>query len=234
MRKYRVASFLILLGLSTLSGLPAEVQVIGEMRRMFIAHDIGPNVDPSKLSAKPHLYALGPVAGLTGEITILDSSVLVSKVETGLARVSTEPGAKAVFLVYSYVAAWRSINLPTNVVTETDLSSFLEHSTPANSRASFLVRGTALGAKYHIQNYQGKAEDLTHEAHDKAKVFFELPRSSVQLVGFFSNREEDGGSFVHRGQTTHIHIISDDQKSMGHLETITLAPGAKLFLPASE
>jgi len=234
MHKCQVGSFFILLGLSTLSGLPAEVQVIGEMRRMFMAHDIGPNVDLSKLSAKPHLYALGPVAGLTGEITVLDSSVLVSKAESGQARVSIEPGVKAVFLVYSYVSAWRSINLPTNVVTEPDLSSFLEHSTPANSRAPFLVRGTASNAKYHIQNYQGKPENLTHEAHDEAKIFFELPRSSVQLVGFFSNRDEDGGSFVHRGQTTHIHIISDDHKSIGHLESITLAPGAKLFLRSAE
>ena len=54
------------------------------------------------------------------------------------------------------------------------------------------------------------------------------------MVGFFSNREEDAGSFVHQGQTTHIHIISSDRKSMGHLESITLAPGATLFLPEAD
>jgi hypothetical protein len=82
-----------------------------------------------------------------------------------------------------------------------------------------------------VQNYQGKAEELTHEAHDKSKVLFELSDRPVQLIGFFTNREEDAGSFVHQGQTTHIHLLSEDHKAMGHLESITLAPGARLLLP---
>jgi len=102
---------------------------------------------------------------------------------------------------------------------------------PANSRSAFLVRATALRAHYHIQNFQSKAEELTHAAHDKAKVFFDVTNALVQLVGFFSNRDEDGGLFVHPGETVHIHLVSDDHKSMGHLESVTLFPGAKLFLP---
>jgi hypothetical protein len=93
---------------------------------------------------------------------------------------------------------------------------------------------SARRARYHVQNYQGKAEDLTHEAHDKAKVFYDLCDTPVQLVGFFTNREDDGGSFVHPGQTTHLHVISEDHKSMGHVESVTLAPGATLFLPEAD
>jgi len=86
-------------------------------------------------------------------------------------------------------------------------------------------------ARYHIQNYTGKAEQLTHEAHDRAKVFFEIANTPVELVGFFTNREGDGGTFVHMGQTTHVHLILRDRKDMGHLESVKLAPGAKLLLP---
>lgn len=208
-----------------------EVRVIGEMRRMFMAHDIGPNVDLAKLKSASHLYALGPVAGLKGEITVVDSRVFVSRAHGKDAVVSVEPNASAIFLVHSSVSAWRSIAIPTNIVTDADLASFLQGQLPANSRSAFLVRGTAARAQYHIQNYQGKAEDLTHAAHDKSKVLFELTQTPVELVGFFTNREEDGGSFVHQGQTIHIHLISEDRKSMGHLESISLAPGATLLLP---
>ena len=218
----------------TLTCLPAELQVIGEMRRMFTAHDIGPNVQLPDVLKEPHLYAIGPEAGLRGEITIVDSHPFVSKVDAQQPAVRLDPSAKAVFLVCASVPAWRAVTVPANVVSESDLASFLEHSLPANSRCAFLVRATALSARYHIQNYQGRPEDLTHEAHDKAKAFFELSNTPVQLVGFFSNREEDAGSFVHRGQTTHIHMISDDHKAMGHLESITLAPGAKLSLPETK
>ena len=209
----------------------SEVHLIGEMRRMFMAHDIGANVELRTVLKEPHVYALGPLAGLKGEITIVDSQAFASKANPGQAIVILEPDAKAIFVVYATVPAWRPVAMPTNVVNESELASFLEHSLPANCRSPFLVRATALSARYHIQNFEGKAEDLTHEAHDKAKVFFELSNTSVELVGFFTNRDGDGGTFVHQGQTTHIHLISGDRKSMGHLESITLAPGARLFLP---
>ena len=228
----------LILGLAFLTSVAAatsEVRVIGQMRRMFMAHDIGANVElRSVVLREPHLYALGPLAQLKGEITVVDSQVFVSKANGNQAIVTLDPAAKAIFLVYASVSAWRSIAIPTNVASETGLATFVERSLPAKVRSPFLVRGTALRAQYHIQNYHGRAEDLTHEAHDKAKVLYELSNAPVQLVGFFSNRAEDAGSFVHQGQTTHIHIISDDHKSMGHLESVTLAPGATLLLPAAD
>src|SRR6266853_1823188 len=149
-----LSSLLVFSALS--AGANSDVHLLGELRRMFTARDIGPNVDLAQVSKDPHLYALGPLAGLKGEITVADGQVFVSK-----------------------------------------------------------------------------AKDLTHEAHDAAKVFLELTNAPVELVGFFTNREGDGGSFVHMGQTTHIHIITKDRKQMGHLESIKLGTGARLLLPAN-
>ena len=208
------------------------VHLIGEMRRMFTERDIRPNVDLSQLNTNAHLYALGPVAGLRGEVTVLDSKVFVSKAVGAQPVVDLEPKVKTVFLVYASVPVWRSVALPTNVVIEADLATFLQSQLPSNTRSPFQVHGTASRARYHIQNYHGNAKDLTHEAHDKAKVFFDVTNAPVELVGFFTNREDDGGTFVHRGQTTHIHLISTDRKHMGHLESIQLAPKSTLLLPA--
>ena len=222
--------FLALAPMIALAG--SDVQVLGEMRRMFTTHDIRPNVDLARIiNQNQHVYALGPVAGLRGEVTVLDGQVFVSKTSAGHAMVAIESNVKSVFLVYASVPAWRSINLPTNVLTEQDIAKFLETQVPTNSRSAFLVQATALSARYHIQNYKGKAADLTHEAHDKAKAFYEIANVPVELVGFFTNREGDAGSFVHMGQTTHIHLISTDRKQMGHLESIKLAPDAKVLLP---
>jgi len=235
MQRLQTTLFTFLLGLSwSVAGASSEVRVIGEMRRMFMAHDIGPNVDVAKLLHEPHIYALGRLTGLKGEVTILDGQVFTSKVSDRQESVALDPAAKSVFLVYSFVPSWRSVPLATNLVSETDVATFLDRLLPANARTAFLVRGVARRARYHIQNYQGNAAGLTHEAHDKAKVHFELSDTPVQLVGFFTKRDEDGGSFVHQGQAIHIHIISDDHKSMGHLESISLAPGARLLLPEAE
>jgi acetolactate decarboxylase len=218
---------------ASLAALGSDVHVIGQMRRMFTAHDIGPNVNLQKVQA-PHLYALGPLAGLKGEVTVVDGQVFTSKVNSKEESVVPDPTAKAVFLVYASVPAWHSVALPTNVVSEVDIATFLAQSLPAKARAPFIVQGNAVRAQYHVQNYMGKAADLTHEAHDKSKVLFELSDRPVQLIGFFTSREEDGGSFVHPGQTTHIHILSEDHRAMGHLESVTLAPGGKVLLPESD
>ncbi len=198
---------------------------------MFTERNIRPNVDLAKVNTNAHLYALGPVAGLKGEVTVLDGQVFVSKATGAQPTVVLQPKVKSVFLVYASVPAWRSMALPTNVVAELALATFLQKTLPANTRSAFLVRGTALSARYHIQNYQGKAKELTHEAHDQAKVFYDLAETPVELVGFFTNHDNDGGTFVHRGQSTHIHLLSADRKHMGHLESIRLAPGAELLLP---
>ena len=71
MTNVRTGLTLLLLVISTsLFAATPEVHVIGQMRRMFTAHDIGPNVELSKMKSTPHLYALGPVAGLKGEIAV--------------------------------------------------------------------------------------------------------------------------------------------------------------------
>jgi alpha-acetolactate decarboxylase len=220
------------LAVSTLTGTAnADVHVIGEMRRMFTARDIGANVDLREINKEPHLYALGPLAGLKGEITVLDGQVYTSRSNGEKPVVTIDPNVKSVFLVYSSVAAWRSVNIPETVVNEKDLAQFVESQIPKNTRSAFRVEGIAETARYHIQNYQGNPEELTHEAHDAAKVFIDFTNAPVHLVGFFTNREGDGGSFVHMGQTTHIHIISRDRMHMGHLESIKLGPGARLLLP---
>ena len=217
--------------LPTLAPAGSEVHVLGEMRRMFTAHDIGPNVELAKVNREPHLYALGPLAGLQGEVTVLDGQVFQSRVEGKEPAVTTDPNIRSVFLVYACVPVWRSTEIPGSVRTEKDLADFLETKFAANTRSAFLVQGTARHARYHIQNYHGAAGELTHAAHDKAKMFFEIENSSVELVGFFTNCDGDGGSFVHMGQRTHIHVASADRKQMGHLESIELAPGARLMLP---
>jgi acetolactate decarboxylase len=228
----------IALALSLCASLAAsnsDVRVIGQMRRMFMAHDIGPNVDLREiLTREPHVYALGPLAGLTGEVTIIDSQVFTSKVNGQKQTLALDTSVKTVFLVYASVRGWRSITLPTNIVSEIDLATFLAQSMPVMTRSAFLIRGKAIHLQYHVQDYHGKAEDLTHESHDKSKVLFQLFDCPMQLIGFFTNREEDGGSFVHQGQTTHIHVLSEDHKAMGHLESVSLAPGARLLVPEND
>jgi hypothetical protein len=51
---------------------PGEVQWIGEMRKVMHQGDLTGHVDLRSLANRPHLYAVGPLEGLRGEVTIWD------------------------------------------------------------------------------------------------------------------------------------------------------------------
>src|SRR6266702_2939401 len=99
----RILIFLLLVFSTLSAGASSDVHVLGEMRRMFTARDIGPNVDLVEVNKEPHLYALGPLAGLKGEITVADGQVFVSKANGRKAIVTIDPHVKSVFLVYASV-----------------------------------------------------------------------------------------------------------------------------------
>jgi hypothetical protein len=128
-----------------------DVHVLGEMRRMFTEHDIAPHVDLSTIVRTKHVYALGPLAGLQGKITVLDGQVFVSRATGANPKVTVDPNAKSIFLVYASVPVWDSRPLPADVEDEKALAAFLVKSMPRNARSTFLVRGTARAARYHIQ-----------------------------------------------------------------------------------
>jgi len=103
----RILLFLFLVFSTLSAGANSDVRVLGEMRRMFTARDIGPNVDLAEVNKEPHLYALGPLAGLKGEVTVADGQVFVSKANGKKPIVTIEPRVISVFLVYASVPAWR-------------------------------------------------------------------------------------------------------------------------------
>src|SRR5205085_11379950 len=102
MTRPRLDLIMLVLALPLLSvNAESEVRVIGEMRRMFTAHDIGANVELARINTNQHVYALGPLANLRGEVTVLDGQVFVSTVNGTQPKVTIDPAVKSVFLVYA-------------------------------------------------------------------------------------------------------------------------------------
>ena len=57
-----------------------------------------------------------------------------------------------------------------------------------------------------------------------------LDDTAVRLVGVYS--EHHHGVFTHHGTNMHIHVLTEDGRQSGHLDSLRLAPGGTLLLPA--
>jgi hypothetical protein len=55
-------------------------------QRQVLAGDLTPHARLQDLADVPHLYALGPLAGLQGEVTVIDGAPLVTTLPGGTMR----------------------------------------------------------------------------------------------------------------------------------------------------
>ena len=204
----------------------------GEMRNVMQKGDLDARVDCASLRGLKGLYALGPVEGLKGEITILDGKPAVTAVRDGKPAVS-EDWPKACFLVYAQVERWQTVELPKGVESLDHLQEFVQNAAKqagldAEKPFPFLVTGTPKRVKYHVV---WKTDGLPHtkELHAKAKLPFEVAGREVQMVGFYSDKHH--GVFTHHDANIHVHVRTTDGKDAGHVDAAELVSGMTLHLP---
>ncbi len=195
--------------------------------------DLKGYADLGKFRNHPHLYAVGPVEGLQGEVTIFDGKPFIAKMHGKKAKVHTKSYPKACFLVYAQVKRWNKTVIPDSVKSKTDLEAFILMAAERQRLSPkepfvFLVKGTAKRVNYHIIHWTGKGK-FGHEQHEKAKVQLRFQDKPVKIVGFHSDHHQ--GVFTCMGNF-HMHVITQDNKHSGHMDDLQLGSGCRLFLPA--
>lgn len=212
---------------------PVEVIAVGEMRAVMQKGDLSAAFDLRKLSKAKHVYALGPIEGLQGEITVWDSKPTIARISDGKIQISDKSDVKACFLVYSQVESWHEMPIPDEVQTLEQLEAFIPKAAKKQKIDGarpfpFAVKGRFARVSFHVVN---KTDSLPHnrELHEKIKVHFTTSDVPGRLVGFYSDRHH--GVFTHHGSNVHAHYISDDGTQSGHVESLKVGPGAMLLLP---
>lgn len=205
----------------------------GRLSEVHQGIDCSGKIDLTQLASRKHLYAVGPLANFEGEITIIDGSAFISRIADGKPIVENSLAGRAAFLVYGQSAAWQPVTV-SKPVSLAELDEFVEQQASAagidmERPFPFLVTGTAVTARYHIVHPLPSGPRDQARVHEKALSKFTADNSSIQLVGFFSRRHH--GIFTHQGTNMHVHVLVGADKSVGHLEDISLGPAAQLLLP---
>src|SRR5262245_61357402 len=110
------------------------VRHAGAQREIFRTGRASAKVSLADLAALPDLYALGPCAGLDGEITVLDSRPYVSKLrgESDRYVVDRTFNHDAIFLVWAQMRTWDDVTVPESVASYGELGAFVKHSARQN------------------------------------------------------------------------------------------------------
>ena len=209
------------------------VKWTSKMMRVHRDKDAEPRADLATLPKKPGFFAIGPLAGLRGEITAVDGTVYVSRVVNGKPVVSNDANVQAPFMVYGEVREWQAIPLPPEVQTIEDLEAHV----PVAAQKAGLNTTTPVPFKVHVKHAKLDYHVISNpdagfaikRPHKELMVHFPIEDRPATLIGVYST--EHAGIFTHHGSTTHIHVVSDDGHDAGHLDKASLGEGATLLLP---
>src|SRR5690606_12429582 len=172
--------------------LSEPVKIIGEMKNVMWKGELDGNIHLDTIANKTHLYGLGPIEYLKGEIVILDGKAYRSTVladET--MQVEETYDLKAPFFAYTNIFQWREQTLPDSVQTIPQLEQYLDKLTQSATRPfMFKLSGTVEEALIHVVNLpEGSAVSSPEEAH-QGQVDYRINDRQSDIVGFFSTAHQ--------------------------------------------
>jgi alpha-acetolactate decarboxylase len=213
------------------AGSNPPVTVVGKLREVMHG-DIKAKIRLADLDLN-HLYGVGPITEMDGEITIIDGQVSLARVQAdGTIRIDHAPTCSAPFLVYSRVSRWSEVKIPSSLVSAQELEQFVEESAKRLGLESeapfpFLVQGTFKNISFHIVRRGEPGANV----HDNRANFSERDVTG-RIVGFFS--KHDQGIFTHHDSFVHMHLEAESRHLSGHVESFEFEPSSKavLLLPS--
>jgi acetolactate decarboxylase len=209
-----------------------SVQVVGAMKNVMWKGQLGSRIKLDTLSDRKGLYGLGPLSYLRGELLINNGKSYLSEVTSDSSMKVTESyEASAPFFVYARVQEWDEIELPSSLKTIPELEAFIDERTKDFKRPfAFKLSGQVAQAMIHIQNLpKGTKVSSPAEAH-QGQTSYAIEDEAADIVGFFSTEHQ--GIFTHHDSFLHMHLITQDESKMGHLDELQIGT-MKLFLPKS-
>ncbi len=214
-----------------------EINWVGKLSTVHRDGDSSPRANLKDLANSNDFYALGPLAGLRGEITVLKSTPYIAKIKDNSTQINNEIDVEAPFLVYAMVSRWKAIPIDKPVQSISALEELLHTIAEdigiidASQVFPFKITTNQSEINYHIISNQEPGYKISKPHHELMK-FFKLKTKPVTLLGFFS--KSHAGVFTHHDQWTHIHVVSQDGTESGHVDSLKLGSDAVLYLPEIE
>lgn len=221
------------------------IEYVGAQKEIFKTGKAASVVSLEDLADRKGLYAMGPIDGLDGEITIFDSKPYITQVRGNDYILDKTFKHGAFFLVWTEQASWIDVPLPATVKGYVDLQRFVKAQAQkagvdVTKPFPFLMAGTPVEIKWHINVDRTEGKPITKELFVKSKEPYVTKSEPVDIIGFYS--EKHSGIFLSQyapaikegsgmENAIHIHLVSKTSKAAGHIDDITFGEGMVLRLP---
>ena len=214
-----------------------EVRYAGALKKMMKKGDISAKADLADFKNTEHLYAIGAMEDLNGEIQIIDGESFNTMVVDSTLIFDQSFDKKATLLVYVTIPSWTSYDIPDHVKTYGALEEFVgstakQHNINHKEPFPFLLEGNATSFDWHVINWKDGDTKHTHDKHIRSGLHGTIENQEAQYVGFYSDSHHR--IFTHHTTNMHIHVKTSDNTIAGHMDDLELGTDMKLLLPVME
>ena len=219
-------------------GWHGTVAVHGALRAMFHEGETDSMVGLESLLPDSNLYAIGALADLSGEVTVIAGRTYLAFPEAENAartEMILESDADAALLISTVVPEWQSLvidhPIPYEQLDDEIGRLAVAAGMSVEERLPFLLEGTFEDLQWHVIDGRRLTEGgSSHQDHQSASVRASRDRAPATLIGFYSQRDQ--GVFTHMGSKTHLHCVLDESLSSGHVDHVSLPTGTTIKFPA--
>lgn len=211
-----------------------SVQYAGALKNFMHKGDISAKFDLMDLDTLNHVYALGALENLKGEILILDGNTYLSSQSQDGIQITNELSREASLIVYAQVPDWNWIDVPDTVQSYTEFEDYLEQMARANgldveNPFPFLLKGEAHKVHWHVINWPEGDTVHTHSKHISSGLQGVLCDENVEILGFYSKNHH--AIFTHHSTNMHLHVRTVDGAISGHADDIELGSSMQVGIP---
>jgi alpha-acetolactate decarboxylase len=211
-----------------------EVNNSGALRTIM-SGDITSAISLDSLQSKEHLFALGAVENLKGEIQIFDGNPSNSSVINDSIRITDTYNLNASLLVYSQVKEWNTFKVDddkTKLQLETKIFELAKaNGVDTEAPFPFLIEGTVASLDWHVINWKDGDMVHNHKKHKESGLNGTLNNLEVVIIGFYSTKHK--AVFTHHTTNMHMHFKTVDNTLAGHVDDV-IVNSIKIKLPKAE
>ena len=211
-----------------------EVNNSGALRTIM-SGDITSAISLDSLRSKEHLFALGAVENLKGEIQIFDGNPSNSSVINDSIRITDTYNLNASLLVYSQVKEWNTFKVDddkTKLQLETKIFELAKaNGIDTEAPFPFLIEGTVASLDWHVINWKDGDMVHNHKKHKESGLNGTLNNLEVVIIGFYSTKHK--AVFTHHTTNMHMHFKTVDNTLAGHVDDV-IVNSIKIKLPKAE
>jgi len=203
-----------------------EVTNIGELRQIMHQGQFQARVRLDSLIGE-HVFGLGALDSLSGEVIVLDDQVYSSRLENETLVIDNSSQAEATLFVYSEVSKWDTLEV-SNFTDIGELISKRSKEARLEAPFPFLLIGAPELLDYHVINFNPEISDFSN--HKEGAFTEALSKIEVLILGFYATDAK--GIYTHHDSDLHMHFIDVTEERMGHIDDIVTGTGSfNLLIP---